>query len=157
MSMLAKASSKDVLKDYPHRIIVAGSRHWDDFEFFSASMFEYLKDRDILKGEVIFISGNAPTGADALIIQWCKVNDFPWVEYDAMWDDISSISAIIKYTKRGKAYNVLAGHWRNEEMSEVGNALVTFYDGASTGTKDMMKRMAGRKHPCRCFIITQTT
>lgn len=154
MRIEAQPSQHDALRKYPHRVVVAGSRGFDDYVLFSENVFSYLEERGISKEEVCFISGAASSGADALIIRFCKEHGYAWTEHPADWGDISSISAIIRYTRKGKPYNLLAGMWRNAEMAEFGNALLTFYDGVSPGTRDMMKKMASAKHPCRCIVVS---
>lgn len=158
------ASSQDELRNYQHRIVVFGSRYFSDYKLFSECMFDYLKENNIQKGEVIFLSGMAmmdrvkkeeQTGADAFIVHWCIEHGYPWTEHWANWSDVSSNSAIVRY-KKGRPYNVLAGFVRNEEMAELCNRGITFYDGASTGTKDMITRMARRQHPVRLIQYQQS-
>jgi hypothetical protein len=82
-------------------------------------MWDYIKTLD--GQSVIFISGAAKSGADALIIRFCKEHNLPWVEYPADWDNL------------GKS----AGYVRNVAMARVGTHLITFYDGVSKGTRHM--------------------
>lgn len=114
------------LKDYEHKVVVCGSRNWNDRAFFHEKMLEYLED---FTQPVIFISGAAPTGADALIIQWCKKFRYPCKEYPANWD------------RDGK----VAGFLRNERMAKVATHVLAFHDGNSPGTKHMLK-MAEEHH-----------
>lgn len=158
------ASDQDELRNYKHRVVVFGSRGFNDYKTFSDCMFEYLKDNDIKRGEVIFLSGMAnmdkekkedQIGADAFIVHWCMEHDYPWTEHWADWSDVNSHGAIIRY-KKGRPYNLLAGFTRNEEMAELCNKGVSFYDGVSRGTKDMMDRMAKRQHQVRLIQYQQT-
>lgn len=156
MCYRSQASPHSDIRKFKHRVIVAGSRGFEDKVEFATGVKTYLESRGIERGEVIFISGDANSGADALIIEWCVLNDYPFALFPADWDDVSSDDAVVRYTKRGKAYNLLAGMWRNGDMAEVSNALLTFYDGVSKGTKDMMKRMSSLKHHVRCILINTT-
>lgn len=158
------ASSQDELKNYTHRVVVFGTRWFEDYSLFSECIFQYLKDNNIQKGDVIFLSGMAnmdkedpkdQIGADAFIVRWCKEFDYPWTEHPADWSDVSSKSAIIRY-KKGKPYNLLAGFWRNDEMAELCNKGVSFYDGASAGTKDMLTRLKKRNLPVRLIQYQQS-
>lgn len=144
--------SHDELKEFDYRIIVAGSRGWSDWSIFEPAIFKYLKDHDIEKGQVCFVSGAARSGGDRLIIEWCEKHGYPWVEFHPRWDDIDAEGAVIRY-KNGRPYNVLAGFWRNAEMAEVANRLISFYDGVSTGTQDMIDAMLELNHPCRTIMI----
>lgn len=75
-----------------------------------------------------FVSGAASTGADRLIIEWCKVYPFHCHEVPADWDQ----------------YGKKAGYIRNEWMSQIGTHLLAYYDGVSRGTRHMLaiaKRM----------------
>jgi len=143
---------------------VFGSRNFDDYKLFSENMFQYLEDNNIKKGDVIFLSGMAnmekaddqQIGADAFIIKWCKENDFPWTEHPADWTDIDHAGAVIRYTKSGKPFNMVAGFSRNAEMAELSTAGISFYDGASSGTKDMLARMRRRKLSVRTILVQQS-
>lgn len=108
------------LNKYDIKIIVAGTREYNDYKNFSSTIIDELEA--FKEKTVIFISGKAKTGADALIIQWCKENNYPWVEFPADWD------------KYGKS----AGYIRNEEMAKVATHLFAFHDGCSKGTKNMV-------------------
>lgn len=109
---------QDELNDYPVRVIVAGSRKYNDYRFFSEVLSDYVEQYD---DPVIFISGKAKTGADALIIRWCQEFHLPWAEFPANWD-------------LGKH----AGYVRNAEMAAVATNLIAFWDGQSRGTKHML-------------------
>lgn len=154
----------DELKNYEHRIVVFGSRKFDDYKLFSECILQYLEDNNIKKGEVIFLSGMAnmnkaedqQTGADAFIVRWCKENDYPWTEHPADWEGVDHAGAVIRYTKSGKPFNMVAGFTRNSEMAELSTAGISFYDGASTGTKDMLGRMKRRKLSVRTILVQQS-
>lgn len=73
--------------------------------------------------DLVIVSGAAP-GADTLGEDWAVVNWVPIKQYPADWDKI------------GRAAGVL----RNQEMADNADALVAFWNGKSTGTKDMITR-----------------
>jgi hypothetical protein len=129
--------SHSELIDYDYCVIVAGSRNFNDYEFFSQSLLGYLSAHNI-EGKVAFITGKASSGADELIIRWCKENDFPWCEFPADWDKLDAPGAVVKTLRGGKQYNAVAGHDRNHEMAKVGTNLLVFWDGVSVGTKNML-------------------
>lgn len=109
-----------VLADYSVRLIVAGSRNYDDYINFSKGMSEFIKTFG--NKSIIYITGKARTGADALIIRWCIEHNYPWIEFPANWDAL------------GKS----AGYVRNVEMAAVATDLIVWYDGISRGTKHMV-------------------
>lgn len=108
-------------------------------------MLDYLEGFVDDKESLVFISGNARSGADALIIRWCKEHGYPWAEFDAAWDDLNAPGAVIMENKFGKQYNAVAGYDRNDKMATVGTKLVIFWDGLSKGTKQMRERAGERK------------
>jgi hypothetical protein len=135
------AMSYDLSK-FDNRIIVAGTRKYNDYDSFSKTITDTV--RFLNKASVIFISGKAASGADALIIQWCKENDYPWVEYPADWNNIDVPGTVIRTNKFNKKYNAIAGHMRNEAMADVGTQLIAFWDNVSSGTKNMIELAKAR-------------
>lgn len=113
--------SRAVIPLYEVALIVAGSREFNDYDFFSKSLKSYLEKHHAGQ-TVIFISGRARKGADAMVIKWCRLNGYPWVEFPADWE------------KFGKS----AGYIRNTEMAKVGKYLLAFWDGMSRGTEHMV-------------------
>lgn len=134
-------TSRAELSAFEVREIVAGSRGYDDYPFFSKAMFDHITRFGDKK--IAFISGGAPTGADALIIRWCEEHSYPYYVENADWDNIDAPGAVVRY-KQGKPYNVLAGYWRNSEMAKLATDLVTFYDGVSKGTRHMVDAASKR-------------
>lgn len=61
-------------------------------------------------------------GADSLGAQWALANNIDLIRMPADWD------------RFGKS----AGYRRNEEMAKIANAVITFWDGVSRGTKHMI-------------------
>ena len=59
----------------------------------------------------------------------------PTIAKNAPWDG----GWVFKKDKNGKEYNVLAGHNRNKKMALFSDALIAFWDGKSTGTKNMIE------------------
>ncbi len=114
-------TSREELADFEVRLIVAGSRNYSDYRFFSETMAahveKFFKDK-----RICFISGKARTGADDMIIRWCVEKGYPISAFPADWD------------LHGKA----AGFVRNAEMAKDATDLITFYDGVSKGTRHMV-------------------
>ncbi len=133
-----QALSHEAIADYDEAIVVAGSRNFNDY----AKFCELLEDWIILeypRATLIFISGKARSGADDMIIRWCRENGRAWTEYPADWDDLGAPGAFVKRNARGKLYNAAAGHQRNKKMAEAATRALVFWDGQSPGTRNMIE------------------
>ena len=142
------------------RIIIAGSRFFDDYELFENEMFKTLfslnkkySQQNILiinKEDRLFkinptsieiISGMA-TGADTLAIKFAKKYNLALKEFPADWNNLNVTPCRIMTNSHG-VYNALAGHNRNKEMAiyassnDAFGVLVLFWDGKSKGSKNM--------------------
>lgn len=112
------------------RVIIAGSREFNDFPKLMNSSMEILteisKKRDDLD-RIRIISGTA-RGADKLGEQYAKIAHYELSKFPADWD------------KLGKR----AGYVRNAEMAKFAveddsyGVLIAFWDGQSRGTKHMI-------------------
>ena len=107
------------------KVIIAGSRGFDDYKFLDEVMHElFWRGAPGLDGwELIdsVISGGA-RGADTLGAAWADENHFPVHVYPADWD----------------THGKIAGFLRNEDMARAGDILVAFWDGYSRGTTNMV-------------------
>jgi hypothetical protein len=119
---ITKPLPHELIIDFDQRICVAGTRLFNDVE-----LFEMLMDDEAViyksKGNFLFVSGAARTGADRLVINWCIKRGYPYVEYEADWDT------------HGKS----AGYIRNAEMGKILTHLSVFWDGVSKGTTNMIE------------------
>lgn len=130
---------KQDLPLFGNRVVVAGSRKFDDYQLFKLGMQNYLERHFSSQlSDLIFITGFARTGADALIVRFCEESGYPWVRFEAQWDDLSAPGAVVRYRRDGTAYNVRAGYWRNRDMAMAGTNLIAWWDGLSGGTRDMI-------------------
>ena len=112
------------------RVIIAGSRDFDDFPKLMNSSIEILtgisKKRDDLD-RIRIISGTA-RGADKLGEQYAKIAGYELSKFPADWDGL------------GKR----AGYVRNAEIAKFAieddnyGVLIAFWDGKSRGTKHMI-------------------
>lgn len=109
------------LEDYPVRICVAGSRSFHNQQMFDAVLKAYLSWAGV--DPYAFISGDAWRGPDRMIIEWAEAHNVPCFKFPADWD------------AHGKA----AGYIRNGEMRKRLTHLLVFWDGVSTGTKEMIE------------------
>jgi hypothetical protein len=128
-------------------VIVAGSRNYYDAAAFDRELRRWLEQLVQEGQRVIFISGAAKTGADRLIINWCRRNGYVWVEQPADWE---------KYKRPGKKNP--AGHIRNREMGVLAltapeRHLIAFWDGVSPGTKGMLDIAAELDIPAHVTVV----
>lgn len=105
------------------KVIIAGSRGFNNYKLLCEQCNKYLRDKRITHN-IIIVSGGA-RGADKLGEKYAQDEGFSLEIYLAQWD---------KYGKR-------AGFRRNEQMAEVADALIAFWDGKSHGTKHMIDIM----------------
>lgn len=103
------------------KVIIAGSRDFFDLKIVRKEL-EALKDSGWVFDVVV--SGTA-RGADRAGECWAQENNVPIRAFPADWNNW------------GKA----AGFIRNSEMAKYADALVAFWDGASSGTDHMIREM----------------
>ena len=112
------------------RIIIAGSRSFDDYIKLKTAMYDTICDLKKSNGEELnikIISGTA-RGADKLGERYANEYGYEVVRFPANWDRL------------GKR----AGYVRNAEMAKYAvsdgsiGVLVACWDGASKGTKHMI-------------------
>ena len=116
-----KASEKE---DY--RVIIAGCRNFYNYVTLKERCEYYLQNK-MKTHNVIIVSGHAP-GADSLGEKFAADHNLKCELHPADWE------------RHGRA----AGPIRNEEMAEVSDALIAFWDGKSRGTRSMIE-IARRK------------
>lgn len=102
------------------RVIIAGSRDFNDYRLLEKRMNYYLQNIKY-KEEIIIISGVA-NGADKLGERYAKEYGYRVIQFPANWD------------KYGRG----AGHIRNEEMAQNANACVVFIKNRSKGSLNMI-------------------
>lgn len=109
------------------KIIIAGSRGFSNYKLLREKCNEYLREKR-KEYNIIIISGGA-RGADTLGEKYAQDEGFSLEVFLANWN------------KFGKS----AGFRRNEQMGEVADALIAFWDGKSHGTKHMIEIMENKK------------
>ncbi|MGH1461249.1 MAG: DUF4326 domain-containing protein [Neptuniibacter sp.] len=112
------------------RICIAGSRGFDDYPLMEKVVCQFAKDAHLENGQVTIVSGTA-RGADMLGEQLAKDYSLHLERYPADWDN------------QGKR----AGYMRNEQMAEISNAAIIFWDGESKGTGHMIEICKRRDIP----------
>lgn len=102
------------------RIIIAGSREFNDYERLKSALDNYLFYNE---KEVQIVSGGA-RGADALGERYAKERNFDLKVFKADW---------LLHARS-------AGVIRNTLMSDNADVLIAFWNGSSKGTADMIKK-----------------
>lgn len=98
-----------------NRVVVVGSRTFTDVSLLRDTLRE-INDIDII------VSGGCPSGADAFAKEYARISDIVYEEYPADW----------------KKHGLAAGPIRNEEMVKVADLMIVFWDGKSSGTKNII-------------------
>ncbi len=114
------------------RVLVAGSRsfhkQWWAENAIRSVLFELKKEHG---QDLLIISGGA-SGPDKVAEEWAKQESVEYRIYSPEWE------------KLGRK----AGPIRNQHMADclkAGDKVVLFWDGKSSGSADMLKRVKGRK------------
>ena len=142
------------------RIVIAGSRNFNNFELLEKKLIMVLFDLNkkypqlnvltinkqqhlyrINRENIEIISGKAK-GADTLGEIFAKKYNLILREFPAEWNNLSATPCKIVDSIHGE-YNALAGHNRNRKMAEYASSddsfvvLTLFWDGQSKGSKNM--------------------
>lgn len=127
------------------RILIAGSRSFNDYNMLRRRVIVYLINNHIPLRDVIVISGHA-SGADALGEQFAERFNLPVETYPAEWNNLDAVPCKITTDKRGRKYNKLAGMNRNRIMVDKADHIIVFWDAISSGTKNDidLARKAGK-------------
>jgi len=119
-------------------VIIAGSRTFNNYELLKTKCDHYLADLkdctiQIVSGKQVFYRKTNPEsiekfGADYLGEQYAIEREYPIIEFPADWD----------------TYGKSAGPRRNDEMALFSDCAIIFWDGKSSGSKDMIERCKNR-------------
>lgn len=101
------------------RLIIAGSRTYNNYTFFVEKMEFFMKD---VKEEVVLLCGEAK-GVDTMGRMYALEAGWEILSFKPQWDLL------------GKA----AGPLRNKEMAEQATHCICFWDGVSRGTASMIE------------------
>jgi hypothetical protein len=121
------------------RIIIAGSRDFNNYEFLKSKLNQFIKEHP--NRRFVIVSGTA-RGADSLGEKYAKEKCIELKRFPAHWEQF------------GKS----AGYIRNTEMLNYINDtccdgfVIAFWDGKSKGTKHMIKSAKDAGVPVEVFI-----
>ena len=128
------------------RIIVAGSREFNDYEFLKSKLDEIVADEN----NVEIVCGMSK-GADLLGKQYGEERNFCVHEYLAEWNNIEDKHpGEIKSNKNGR-YWIRAGIVRNETMAQNADMLVAFRVNKSSGTSNLIE--LAKKYKLKTIVI----
>ena len=117
------------------RVIVAGSRCFNDYGLLEQELDKLFKGNDEFVGKEIKIISGMALGADTLAIEYADKHKLTKILFPANW----------------KRYPLVAGFLRNEDMLSVATHLVAFWNGESTGTRHMIEIAKGKGIPVWVF------
>lgn len=106
-----------------YRVIVAGGRDFEDYEYMSQQLDELFGNKAIFENRQIKIVSGMAEGADTLAIRYADEHRLTKILFPANW----------------KSHRRFAGFLRNEDMLSIATHLVAFWDGKSSGTKHMIE------------------
>lgn len=129
------------------KIIIAGGRKFNDYELVKKTLNRLLNSDKYIIEEIV--SGRA-SGADTLGEKFAKENNIRIKEFPSNWLDMSE-PCVKKIRSNGTFYNALAGIKRNEDMAKYANACICFWDGKSSGTKNMIS--LAKKYKLKLKVI----
>jgi len=102
------------------RVIIAGSRGFNDYATLQATCDNILSQKRMT--HTIVIISRTAKGADSLGEQYASERGYAVERFPADWQQ----------------YGKAAGPIRNRLMADNADALIAFWDGHSTGAKDMI-------------------
>lgn len=117
------------------RILVTGDRHW-----YCPELAEQILGRLISRyGPTLTVVHGGATGIDRSFAEACADADVEQEAHPARWEELDHPQAVIRYDKRNRPYNAMAGPIRNAEMVAAGAEMCIALHraiSASKGTKD---------------------
>lgn len=118
------------------KLLIAGSRNIANVEF-----IESVLDGIRLNTKITHVISGMARGPDMIGKEWADKHSIPVLPYPADWPK----------------YKGAAGFLRNSDMAKEATALIAFWDGKSSGTRDMIKKMEKLNKPTRVIVIPTFT
>lgn len=104
-------------------VIIAGSRHFDDYDLLVTTMDNLLDDLHLNIKSISRVFSGTADGADKLGERWA-----------------SECGILVrKFKPRWQQHGLAAGPIRNAEMAKEAHLCVLFWNGKSRGTKNMLE------------------
>jgi hypothetical protein len=121
------------------RVIVTGDRNWDAPDLAGEVLGRLL----VRYGPVFVIVHGGATGIDRSFAEACDEHGIEQEAHPDRWEELDVPGAVIRYDKRGRAYNANSGPARNQEMVAAGADMCLAFHraiSASKGPKDCARR-----------------
>lgn len=115
------------------KIIIAGSREFDNYDFLKSNMDVLFSCFGIDKNAPIKIICGMCRGADTLGERFAKENNYAIKYFPADWDKYGKAAGVIRNEEMAK----YAAEYEDED--EDMGILVAIWDGKSRGTKNMIE------------------
>ena len=131
--LVVKSAEEKTQPQKEYRLVVAGSRGFDDYDRLAAELDKYLAGRS----NVTIVSGTA-RGADRLGERYAAEHNMRIERFPAEW---------------GK-YHKGAGPIRNQQMVQSADAVIVFWDNESTGTKNIIECARESLIPCKIVRVS---
>ena len=103
------------------KLAIIGSRGFNDYNFLKKNVSDFLKRNSLACTHIV--SGGAK-GADTLASQYAKEHQLEMIVFKPNW----------------KQFGKRAGFIRNTTIIENADAVIAFWDGSSSGTKDAIMK-----------------
>lgn len=120
------------------RVAVVGSRKYENYLYFCERVDYFIQN---IEEEIEFVSGGCKTGADSLIVKYCKDRGLQKpTEFKPEYD---------KYPENPKKAPVM----RNKTIAEYCDVMIAFWDNISPGTKTAIDFARKENKPVRIVDI----
>ena len=116
------------------KVIVGGTRTFADYPRLKRILDKYLLP---LKSKGLMVLHGNCEGPDKLAEKWCIEHLIPFQRHPADW----------------KNQGNTAGPIRNTEMVKVADRIIAFWDGESSGTKDILFKAKRKGLKCKVIRI----
>ena len=130
--LVVKETASVPAEDKEFRVVVAGSRNFDDYKRLSAELDKFLAG----KKNVTIVSGTA-RGADRMGERYAAEHGYKVEQFPAEWG----------------IYHKGAGPIRNLQMVKTADAVVVFWDNQSSGTRNIIDCARQENIPYKVFSI----
>ena len=130
--LVIKDTEEKPIEEKEFRVVVAGSRNFDDYKRLSDELDRYLAG----KQRVTIISGTA-RGADRMGERYAAEHGLKLEQFPAEWG----------------IYHRGAGPIRNMQMVQSADAVVAFWDNKSSGTRNIIDCARTENIPCKVISI----
>lgn len=117
-------------------LIVAGSRGYTDYAAFCRAVDTFIEST-LSHRQVVIVSGGA-RGVDKMAERYAQERGLHLMVLLANWD----------------AHGKRAGFIRNEEMGNISDGLLAFWDGESRGTRHMIAYMRQQGKPTKTIKVS---